>query len=209
MVIAIGDIFECAAEFRLGAETGQVVFHKQVTLVEETDEAIFGNALALDLQLNAGSTIADFGGTGAFIVCATCRRIPPADPTRIYTEFGPQTPSIQMATAVAAQSAALFSTYPAPGGTPKSGRNYLPFLKSNSQVSGQILNADAPAMITSVNDWIFNQLILPAIGELKPVLYRYATMVLPFLVVDIVEMILRPVLSSQRRRVQHHQTFSP
>jgi hypothetical protein len=182
------------------------VFHKEVTSVDEADEAIMGQGIADAINVLATASAGSFMGGGAFVVCTTARRIPPAEVTRIFVDYSAQAPSI-LGEAVAAQSAMLFSMYPAPGAEIKSGRNYIPFLFRDQAKEGQILQASVGDLEVSFGSWLLEMLLITE-GDLKPVLYRYATDILPAVIVDIAEMVLRPVLASQRRRVQHHQPFS-
>jgi hypothetical protein len=206
MTNIVGDIWECAVEFALNQERGTVVFHKEVVVVNESLESVMGADLANELNTLSTSSNSSFLGLDAFVVCATARRVPPADVTRTFVEFGVQTKSI-LAEAVAAQSSMLFSMYPDPGGEITSGRNFIPFLMRDQAVSGQILQASKADILTSFSTWLLDLIEITS-GDLKPVLYRYATDIDPAVIVDIAEMILQPVLASQRRRVQHHQPFS-
>jgi len=207
MANVIDDVWECQVEYECGSERGSVVFHKQVTEVTSPQESDLGNALATELATEAATANAARQGLDCFVVCATAQRVPPAEPTRIFVDYGAQTPSINAAS-VAAQSAMLFSMYPDAGAEIKSGRNFIPFLDSSLQVAGQINDASKAGLLTDYSTFLFDQIILAAVAELKPVLYRYATDILPAVIVEIAEILLRPVLASQRRRVQHHQNFA-
>lgn len=205
MTNAVGDIWECVAEFGLGSERGSMVFHREVTDVSDTSEIVMGDGIVTSLLTDAQATVADHMGTDAFLVCTTARRVPPAEITRTFVNYGTQALSI-LAKAVAAQSSVLLSMYPEPGGAIKNGRNYMPFLENIQQDAGQILAAGKAALEDSLNTWLLDVMTLTA-GNLKAVLYRYATDIDPAVIVEIAESVLRPVLASQRRRVQHHQPF--
>jgi hypothetical protein len=206
MTNVVGDIWECAVEFGLGGERGTVVFHKEVVEVSDTDEAAMGGGITVALDTLAQASLMAYLGGGSLVICSTARRVPPADVTRVYVKYGDGTPSVA-SISVAAQSSVLFSMYPAPGGEIKSGRNFIPFLASAEQISGQLLTANKTALELSFSEWLLLLLEITE-GDLKPVLYRYATELDPHVVVDIAEMVLRPVLASQRRRVKHHQPFT-
>ncbi len=208
MAVAVDDVWECGVEWRNDAETGVIVFHKQVSDVIEFDDNLFGQQLAESLNtLGTVATLAQMGND-TFVVCATARRVGPAEPTRIFTDFAGQTKVVSMEEPVPAQDSVLFSSYPDAGAEIASGRSFIPFLAVGSQVTGAIKSSIETLLKSDFAAFLFDDLAIPLFGTLKPVLYRKATMVLPAVIDAITDFVLRPMLASQRRRTVHHQTFS-
>jgi len=206
MANEIGDVWECAIEWSNGIEKATNVFHRQVTAVTSPQESDLGNELVNDLIGLAETAATNHMGAATEGVCATARRVPPAEPTRVFVSYGAVAPIIG-GVSVPAQSAVLMSMYPESGGEIKSGRNYIPFYDSTNEDAGQIAATEEAGLLTDFGKIFLDQIILTAIADMDAVLYRYATDILPPVVVTIIEMILRPVLASQRRRANLHQAF--
>jgi len=203
MANAIGDVWKCVVEFEQGEERGMIVFHRAVTLVNDTNEDVLGAALATELVSLADTLNTAFQGLSSHVVCATAQRVNVLNPTRIYTVFSTQLPSTG-GTSVSAQDAVLMSSYPAAGGLIKSGRNFIPFLDENLMVAGQILAISVTAITNAIEPLLLDLIQLTSVADLKAVLWRTVGQI----VVDVTSNVLRPVLATQRRRVLHHQNFS-
>ena len=107
---AVNDVWRCVLEWSESEETGMIVLHRKVTLVNDTSEDVLGAALALRMVDLGDDWSSDLGGTGVNLVCATAQRINVANPTRIYTVFSSTAPSVG-STALPAQACVLASVY--------------------------------------------------------------------------------------------------
>jgi hypothetical protein len=206
MTVAVGDVWQTIMEFQCGAEKGLLVRHHQVTVVNETSEELFGQALADRLEVIAGGISVSDMALDCFLVCATAQRKPPADPTRIYTTFGDGVKSI-LAAPNGAQNCLLFSTYADPGEEPVQGRAFTPFPPESISTDGQVDAAEEAGLFSAWRPLLLDALLLATEGTLIPALYRQ-TSPIAGIASAIVTLVLRPVIASQRRRVDHHQTFS-
>lgn len=206
MANAIGDVWRCILEWKLDAEKATVVLHREVTEVTDQDEDVMGLAVVAKLVIEGDLITAAMLGTNAVLVCATAQRINEANPTRIYTEFSTGTPSLG-GTSLPAQDAVLMSSYGDPGSEIKSGRTFMPFFDSGKQLAGQILASVVSGVENAITGITLDEFTLVSVGNLRAVLWRKATDLLPAVVVPVISNVLRPVIASQRRRVVHHQPF--
>jgi len=202
MANAIGDVWKCVLEYEEGEERGMIVFHREVSLVNDTDEDVLGPALTAELVTLGDAINLALMGTGSSLVCATAQRVNTVAPTRIYTTFSTATASAG-GTSLGAQQAVLMSSYPGAGELIKSGRNFFPFIDEGKQLAGQILDTIKTAFIDAIEPLLLDIIQLTSVADLKAVLYRRVGQI----VVDVTTNVLRPVLATQRRRVIHHQTF--
>lgn len=203
MANAVNDVWRCVLEWSESEETGMIVLHRKVTLVNDTSEDVLGAALALRMVDLGDDWASDLAGTGVNLVCATAQRINVANPTRIYTVFSSTAPSIG-STAVPPQAAVLASVYPAAAALIKSGRSYFPFLDAAHQAAGEILSASQAAIEAAIEPLVKDLITIASVAELKAVLWRTVGQI----AVEITSSVLRPVLASQRRRVVAHQKFT-
>jgi len=205
MTIVVGDLIQCNVEFELASERAMNVVGYRVSEVTDDDETTFIEALLAELVVQTNEVVSGIMGQGAFLVCCTGQRVLPGDPTRIYTKFGDGTASV-LPKAGGAQLSILVSKYADPGDTPQQGRAFVPFPSESLSTDGQIDDDKETSITDDVKTWLVDELVFGTIGKAKPAIIRLIKD-LPSLWSEVKEIVLRPVLASQRRRVQHHQTF--
>jgi hypothetical protein len=206
MVMAIGDLISVNVEFANGRENAMNVIGYEVSEMTETDENVFIQALVDEVVIEAHEAVLNLMGGGTTLVCATGRRVLPGAPTRVFTAFGTGEPSINPVAPSGAQMAILLSKYAPAGSEPKQGRLYLPFPAKDLSDDGQIKDAEQTLIRSETDPWILDPLILSAVGTVLPAIIK----LIPGFdsVASLVEQIvLRPVLATQRRRVVPHQNF--
>lgn len=205
MTIAVDDILEVSVEHQLGAEHALNVMHYQVSTVENTDESIFLEQLIADLMLEWQQLNQSYMGEGGIVVCVTVQRISQTNPTRIYTEFGTGVASPRTK-ANGAQAAILLSKYPDAGEEPKNGRLFYPFPADELSQEGQI---DADTVVTMLADFskvLLDPVIMSGVGTVVSAIVRKDP-ILPAVISLVTDLVLRPVIATQQRRVKHHQPF--
>jgi len=126
--------------------------------------------------------------------------------TRVFVTFSGVGAGSGLLDAPGAQESLMVSLYPQSGGVPKSGRNYVPFLSADNHKQGQILSAKLGAIETAMTAIYITALILTAVGQVVAAISKIQVPPLPWITEPVVARVVRPVLSTQRRRVVHHQT---
>ncbi len=208
MVMAIGDLISCNIEFENGPERAMNVLGYQVSALTETSESIFIQALVDEVVVEAQEAVLNVMGGGSLLVCVTGRRVLPGDPTRIFTAFGPGGASLDPSLPGGAQVCAILSKYPDAGEIPKQGRLYFPFMAKDLSDEGQIKDASKAIIKSETDPWLLDPLVLTSVGTVLPAIIRLVPG-FPSVASLVQEIVLRPVLGTQRRRVQHHQNFLP
>lgn len=208
MTVAVDDLFVVNVEFENGPERAMNVIGYKCSAVLDSDEDVFIQALVDKVVVEAQEYVLNLSGEGTLLVCATARRVPPGEPTRIYTEFGPGSASINPIHPSGAQTAILLSKYAASGETPKQGRIYLPFPAKDLSEDGQIKDGEKTLIASETDPWLKDPMVLTSVGTVLPAIIRLVTG-LPAVAALVDDLIIRPVLASQRRRVKHHQNFLP
>lgn len=207
MAIIVDDVFEVNVEFENGSERGMNVLHYKVSNVIESDEAPFIEALIAQLVLDIDATVQLYSGEGTTMICVTARRVKPGGATRVYTAFGDGVPSPREKMG-GAQLSMLLSKYALAGEEPFSGRTYFPFPSEELGDDGQIYTDQKTGILSQFGKWLSDPIVLSSIGTVLPALYRGLTGE-PIVSSLIDNLVLRPVLASQNRRVKHHQNFIP
>ena len=202
MTISVGDVFEVGIEWANQLETGMIVRHYQASDVSDSDVDNFMQGLTDRIEELAQTATQAELASGTILNCVTARRGSPGAPTSNFTTFGTGLPVVGDAPK-GAQQAALFSTYAESGSTPAQGRAFIPFPAGTLSISGQILQSLQSAFFDAFKTFLLDEVVISAIGNVKPILYRKVG----GLITEITSMILRPVISTIRNRVKHHQTF--
>jgi hypothetical protein len=205
--MAIDDLISVQVEFANGRENAMNVIGYKVSAMTETDENVFIQALVDEVVVEAQEAVLNLMGGGTTLVCATGRRVLPGDPTRVYTAFGSGEPSVNPITPSGAQMSILLSKYAPAGDEPKQGRLYLPFPAKDLSEDGQILESERTLIRDETDPWILDPLILSAVGTVLPAIIRLVPG-LDSVAALVEQIVLRPVLATQRRRVVPHQNFS-
>lgn len=203
MPIAVDDVFRVVVEHQLGPEHALNVIHYQVSDVINSDEKVFIPAMIASMMTDWQATLALFAGEDTVVVCVTAQRIPPGEPTRIYTEFGSGVASARTA-ANGAQQCILFSKYSDAGQDPAKGRFYYPFPADEVSQRGQIDDTQEIGLLSQFGKLLLDSRVLATVGTVVVAIAREGLLPAVSLVT---ELVLRPVIATQQRRVKHHQNF--
>ena len=212
MTVAQNDVFEVVIELQDEAERALVVRHYRVESVTETDEEAFLASLTGHIISTCQiSVLPVLPGTASF-TCVTAQRITP-NPTRIATGFFPSNSGGVAGGSAPAQSCYLMSIYTARNDRRGRGRMYFPFPPDSFHGSGRIFDSQKLNVDNALNTLVSDDLVLPSgNGTLKPGVWSRGNPAAQPPVAaefnDSVQTILRPVLASQKRRVNHHQSFA-
>ena len=208
MTIQTGQIVESAFEWSNGPEKGMMCRHYVITDANETNEEAFMEGMVDEITTLCEAITSAISADETVFNCATLQRLKTLIPvagaaTRIFYKFGLGIPVSANAPAKGAQQSAVVSLYPASGSNPKQGRNFFPFLRGDFTEEGQIKNANQATIHNELDKITMDPIVASSIGTLAPVIYSKATE----LYADILSSVLRPVLATQKRRVDHHQPF--
>ncbi len=204
MTVAVGDIYQVQIEFQRDVEVASIVRHMEVTGATDTDEDSVGDELCAAVVQEVETGWIPLMGPNANLICVTCRRLPPGEPTRTYINFSSSGTGTGTTNSHGAQQALLTSLYAASGAVVKAGRNYLPFLAGENSFAGQVVTSVLTAIENAVESILVSTYVLPGGTELTPAIAR--KVISDWISDLIVSFVVRPVLASQRRRVNHHQT---
>lgn len=203
MTLSVGDILLGTYNWTNRIEKGMIVRHYRVTDVSDDDDNASLQGL-VDAMKDLGETITnDIHANGTTFVSATLARIE-TNPTRIFSAFGIGIPVAGNFQGTGAQQAVVASLYPDAGSTPKQGRNFIPFLRGDYSESGQLETATVPDILAVIEPILLDDIPAAALAIMEPIIYSYSTQ----LAAKIKTLVLRPVLGTQRRRVDPHQNYT-
>lgn len=206
MTIQVGQLLQAAMEWANGPEKGMMVRHYQVSDATELDDELFLQGVVDELGDLCEAITSAIGADETVFNCATIQRLETLIPvvgaaTRVLYRFGLGIPVSGNARGKGAQQSVVTSLYPEAGSTPKQGRNYFPFLRGDYSDEGQILTANYGTIVDALDTVLMDPVVATSIGAIIPVIYSPTT----GLWKAVTSRVVRSVLGTQRRRVDHHQ----
>lgn len=199
--MAANDVWELIASFADGRELGECVFHQKLgtevtTGANETAEALLAKFDTILAEL-ATAIMTDT----TYLIATAAHRVKGANgTTRYYTHY-PNAVGGITSEHVGAQRALLVSKYTATNTRSGRGRSYIPFLSSTLETSGRIDSSDMITISAACDDLFEVENTDTENNVWKPVVYSRKL----DLSYEIDDMVVRPVLCTQRRRVVHKQ----
>jgi hypothetical protein len=202
MASAVGDIWETAIALRDGAEVGEVVVHHKVKTVTDTDTQDVAEAhlSAIAEAVQEILTVANRNVTVCYVI-STHRVAGPSGTTRYFTRFLGMTGGLESGSSMPAQTAVLVSKYSDTNTRSGRGRMYWPFINSTLVNSGQINNSALLTLDGKFELLLLEDMVNGGGNTMEPVVYS-RTDTLGRVITDIV---VRPVLAMQKRRVVYNQ----
>lgn len=202
--MAMFDIWESVLTFIEGREQAEIVIHHKLEAENEADLEDTAIALLTAVTSKANDIMEELNPTTVQMAVATTHRIKgTAGTSRYFTLFPGATGGVS-SDSVGAQLAAVFSKYTDNNSPTERGRTFWPFIARSIQNSGQIgltvalsVQSDLDALYKDgfsdgqTNSW--NGCIWSRKDQTG---------------YEITQVVLRPVLALQRRRVQHKQPFA-
>lgn len=203
--MAVGDIWEWTVEIRetTSGERGLVTGHHKLTIENDTDLSDTGNNLATQVTVLATEVVDAISGPNVGTVCGTSHRVSPTG-SRIFTNYLQTGYGIQTDPAIPAQTAVLCAKYSDTLTQQGRGRVFWPFLSASFTSSGVIL-ASYTNTITPQLEKLYLDDLTAGQNTFEPQVWSRVGSQAH----KITDLDLRPVLHSQRRRVNLHQPFVP
>lgn len=205
MGIPVGGIVEVVPSWLDGPELAEAVLHYKIKTESSNDPEQDLTNLASAVNALVGELTETCMTTTSQLVGCSARVLPPtAGAGRIYTYFGTVTGAVSSEVS-GAQIAALVSKYTTGYERTDRGRMYVPFVPESFVISGQITDDGRTAYLAALYPFLLNDVSFSGGGVLEPVVYSRKLGTAK----DVTDVILRPVVCTQRRRVFHRQPFSP
>lgn len=201
--MAVNDVWQSNIWIRSGPEIACVTTHWGLTNEVEPAVNLTGAALSNAVGARYSSILELVSTASAELVCCESKRVDPTGSPLFPFFFVAETGAVAGQEGPA-QAAILVSKYSGTVSASGRGRMYLPFIAEAIMSSGRLLD-DVEPTITAGLDTFFSPLTDQADNEWNAVIYSKklaAAFGLNYYV-------LRPVIATQRRRVDWRQTFSP
>lgn len=202
--MAQNDVWEISQEWTCGVNSGLLRGHFKENDSHSLDLEQLGLKIVAAAEAHFYNQASQWMPTAAQVVCTTAKMVSNAG-SRIFTQYGTGSQDGQASgTPVAAAMAMLVSKYSTVNDKSKRGRLFLPFL-SQFFTDGEVIYDSQKVALDGWIEALFNPTSwsITDVGEMKGVIWS------PKLksAIEIANLVLRPVLASQRRRTVHHRSF--
>lgn len=207
MSSAVGDIWETAVSLREHAEVAEVVFHHRLKVVgSSTDTKTVADGLLTSLATKVEEIMEVVNPASVTSQAISTHRVAgPSGTSRYYSRFTAIEGGLESGNTMPAQCAILCSKYSETNTKSGRGRLYWPFPNSTIVNSGQILDSVILSLDGKFEAILLLEFMSGPDDEWEPVVYSRVGGI-GHLITD---MVVRPVLASQKRRVVHKQpTYS-
>lgn len=203
--MAVADVFETITYFNDSAERGACVLHWAQTggTIPNADPYVIATNLAEFVQEKFSDVWAFHANSDAFVTCTLANRISPANGP-VGNDFTAQAGGLT-SESPPAQVALVLSKYTNLYGKSYRGRNYIPFIADSQHDDGQLKQSYVTATQTYWNAlYVGTKSIGTGQQEVFCGIYSRELNQIN----AVTNLIIRPVLRTQRRRVQPRQGYS-
>ena len=203
--MSMNDVWEINQEYRFDEESGLYRGHYKEVVGGETNLEQAGLKIVLALHTLLSNIIAPNLASETDLVCTTARKVS-GEGSRVFTQYGTEDIGSMAGPPIEAGTAVLVSKYTATNNAHARGRAFMPFLSKDFSFNGLVTVEHAITLEAMAEDYLNpQQLDVDDVGEMVGVVWSGTTSAS----FDIVNVVLRPRLASQRRRKVHHQPFGP